>query len=153
MYSPWPLSRDLFCKILSDQISDRFVCNLVWERIGYKAITNSGESNPAGPNTPRYWREKFPEAPQIISKRAASIHLTRSIPKEYKQSLKECLNFEGYSINQLYPRRTRRATAINWLLAWILMEGETIPQSGPLPVLNAAPVDPLKGHPGDPEIF
>ena len=43
----------------------------------------------------------------IISDRPASVHLTRSIPKDYKQGLKNFLNFKGYKINELYPRRTR----------------------------------------------
>ncbi|MEO1523745.1 MAG: DUF1823 family protein, partial [Cyanobacteria bacterium J06633_2] len=42
----------------------------------------------------------------------------RSIPKENKQLLKESLGFKGYSIDELVPRKTRRATIVNWLLSY-----------------------------------
>ena len=45
-------------------------------------------------NDALYWSEKFEKAPQIISERPASVHLTRSIPKDYKQGLKNFLNFK-----------------------------------------------------------
>ena len=70
--------------------------------------------------TPTYWSDKFVEAPQIISERIASVYLTRSIPRDHKQGLKNFLNFKGYKINELYPRRTRRATAVNWLIFWAI---------------------------------
>ncbi len=149
MKTPWLLSRELLKEILADRTSDAFVCNLIWERLDYKSMENESAILLAGPNTPEYWREKFPEAPQVISKRSASVHLTRSIPKKYKQALKSSLNFKGYGINELYPRRTRRATAVNWLLAWSLSRGEVIPARGPLPILLNPPDNPVLGHPGD----
>ncbi len=148
----WPLSRELFEAILADRISDSFVCNLIWERLDYNSKKNCSGVFFAGPDTPEYWKKKFPHAPEIIAKRPASVHLTRSIPKDYKQSLKECMDFQGYSINELFPRRTRRATAVNWLLAWMRMRGDDLPQIGPLPPLNDIPVNPSMGHPGDLEI-
>ena len=148
----WPLSRDLFEQILLDRISDSFVCNLVWERLDYISKKKCEGAYSAGKNTPKYWSDKFPEAPEIIAKRSASVHLIRSIPKQYKQSLKECMDFKGYKIDDLFPRRTRRANAVNWLLAWMLIRGDDLPQNGPLPTLNKIPSNPLKGHPGDPEI-
>ena len=152
MKSLWPLSRDLFEEILSDHVSDRFVCNLIWERLGYKPLTDFFSSYSLGPKTSEYWSEKFPEPPQVISNRSASVHLTRSIPKQYKQALKECLGFNGYKIEELFPRRTRRATAVNWLLAWMLIRGVDLPEKGPLPPLNKMPSNPLMGHPGDPKV-
>ncbi len=56
--------------------------------------------------------------------------LTRSIAKEHKQLLKEQLGFGGYTIGELYPRRTRRATAVNWLLAHLAERGEPCPRRG-----------------------
>jgi hypothetical protein len=44
--------------------------------------------------------------------------LTRSIPAAHKQLLKQELGFKGYQVGELVPRRTRRATAVSWLLAW-----------------------------------
>jgi hypothetical protein len=77
------------------------------------------------------------------------VALTRSIAKEHKQLLKQQLDFAGYRIGELYPRRTRRATAVNWLLAHLAERGEPLPESGPLPPLLAVPADPVAGHPGD----
>ena len=148
----WPLSRSLLLELLEDRITDCFVVKLVWERLGYQPEESPDDVWLAGKNTPNEWIQAFPKAPEVISTRYASVHLTRSIPKEYKQSLKSCLNFEGYKVDELFPRRTRRATAVNWLLAWMLSRDDNLPQDGPLPRLSEAPVNPLRGHPGDREI-
>ena len=115
----WPICRELLILVLEDKVSDVFVCELIWERLFYtrKIKTDDWTSSAL---TPYYWSEKFEKAPQIISERPASVHLTRSIPKEHKQGLKNFLNFKGYKINELYPRRTRRATAVNWLIYWAI---------------------------------
>ena len=111
----------------------------------------NGDSAPwrAGADTPPPWAEAFPNAPQVIATRPASVRLTRSIPAEFKQLLKQQLGFPGYRINELYPRRTRRATAVNWLLADLASRGEDLPELGPLPPLLPPPADPVQGHPGD----
>ncbi len=148
----WPLSKDLLLAILDDQVSDRFVTELVWERLGYKQIVGEEIFWKAGSNTPQSWLKDFSDPPEIISHRRASVKLTRSIPKNFKQGLKKYLGFGGYKISELFPRRTRRATAVNWLIAWTLCRGEQLPKSGPLPDLLEIPEEPLRGHPGDPEI-
>ena len=144
---PFPLSRALLEAVLADRTSDRFVCELIWPRLGYEPDGCGTWS--AGPATDESWRESFPLAPQLIAERPASVALTRSIAKEHKQLLKQQLGFAGYSIRELYPRRTRRATAVNWLLAHLAERGEALPDSGPLPPLLARPADPVAGHPGD----
>lgn len=144
---PYPLSRALLEAVLADRVSDRFVCELIWPRLGY-GPDGSGLWS-AGPATGAPWRESFPIAPQLIAERPASVALTRSIPKPHKQLLKEQLGFAGYRIGELYPRRTRRATAVNWLLAHLAERGEPLPDSGPLPALLEVPADPVGGHPGD----
>ena len=88
----WLLSKKLLFAILDDQVSDIFVCELIRERLFYIKKT-SIEDWMFTANTPIYWSEKYNKAPQIISERAASIHLTRSIPKNHKQGLKKILNF------------------------------------------------------------
>ena len=147
----WPISKKLLLLVLEDKVSDLFVCELVWERLFYtkKLSLNYWKSSEL---TPSYWSDKFVEAPQIISERPASIHLTRSIPKDHKQGLKEFLNFKGYKINELYPRRTRRATAVNWLIYWAIESRYNIDETNYLPKLSAPPANPVKGHYGDPEI-
>jgi len=149
--SPWPLSAVLLNRILEDRLSDRFVAERIWERLGYEPAAE-GEPWRAGPGTPEPWREVFPLAPEVIATRPASVQLTRSIPREHKQLLKQQLHFGGYRIGELYPRRTRRATAVNWLLAWLAERGEDLPTVGPLPDLLEPPADPVRGHPGDPPV-
>ena len=124
---------------------------MVWERLFYTKQTSLDKWKSSA-LTPLYWSEKFVEAPQIISERPASIYLTRSIPKDHKQGLKEFLNFKGYKINELYPRRTRRATAVNWLIYWAIESRYNIDETNCLPKLSSPPSDPVKGHYGDPDI-
>ncbi len=142
----WPLSRALFLQILDDRCSDQFVCERIWERLGYVA---RGDSWHAGPSTPADWADAFPTAPELIAERPASVRLTRSIPKQHKQLLKQQLGFTGYRIGELYPRRTRRATAVSWLLAWLMQQGEPLVETGPLAPELPVPENPVAGHPGD----
>tara|TARA_Y100000813_G_scaffold156617_1_gene116659 strand:- start:75 stop:560 length:486 start_codon:yes stop_codon:yes gene_type:complete len=147
----WPICKKLLFLILEDKVSDVFVCELVWERLFYtrKLTMNSWFHSSL---TPTYWSEKFAEAPQIITERTASVHLTRSIPKDHKQGLKNFLNFKGYKINELYPRRTRRATAVNWLIYWAIENQYFSNDNNFMPRLSSPPLNPAKGHFGDPEI-
>ena len=147
----WPICKDLLFLVLEDKVSDVFVCELVWERLFYqKELPMHGWFSSA--LTPTYWSDKFVEAPQIISERIASVHLTRSIPRDHKQGLKNFLNFKGYKINELYPRRTRRATAVNWLIYWAIENDCFSKDNGLMPSLSSPPLNPVKGHFGDPEI-
>ena len=147
----WPICKALLFLVLEDKVSDVFVCELVWERLFYtrETIPNNWVSSSL---TPTCWSEKFEKAPQIISERIASVHLTRSIPKEYKQGLKNFLDFKGYKINELYPRRTRRATAVNWLIYWALENDSFLNDHDVIPIPSSPPLNPVKGHFGDPEI-
>nr|WP_075487655.1 DUF1823 family protein [Prochlorococcus marinus] len=147
----WPICEELLFLILEDKISDVFVCELIWERLFYIKEQPIDAWLPSA-LTPSYWSEKFVEAPQIISERIASIHLTRSIPKHHKQGLKNYLNFEGYKINELYPRRTRRATAVNWLIYWAIENKSFSNDNNLIPSPCSPPLNPVKGHFGDPEI-
>jgi hypothetical protein len=144
---PYPLSRELLEAVLADRTSDRFVCELIWPRLGYEL--NGYGTWSAGPATSAGWRESFPLEPQFIAERPPAVALTRSIAKAHKQLLKEQLGFAGYTIGELYPRRTRRATAVNWLLAHLAERGEPLPGVGPLPQLLDQPADPVLGHAGD----
>jgi hypothetical protein len=147
----WPVCKKLLMLILEDKVSDVFVCELVWERLFYRkeSLENDWVFSTL---TPFYWSEKFVKAPQIISERLASVHLTRSIPKEHKQGLKNILNFKGYKINELYPRRTRRATAVNWLIYWAIENDNFTNDNNNIPSPISPPVNPAKGHFGDPDI-
>ena len=78
--------------------------------------------------------------------------MTRSIPRDHKQGLKKILNFKGYKINELYPRRTRRATAVNWLIYWAIENKCFLSDKNIVPIASSPPLNPAKGHFGDPEI-
>ena len=147
----WPISREILFLILEDKVSDVFVCELVWERLFY-INQPSMDGWISSSLTPSYWSGKFIKAPQIISERSASVHLTRSIPKDHKQNLKKILNFKGYKINELYPRRTRRATAVNWLIYWSIDSSSSLDDFSKLPKISPPSPNPAKGHFGDPEI-
>ena len=147
----WPICKKLLFLVLEDKLSDVFVCELVWERLFYTREINMNNWVSSA-LTPSYWSGKFEKAPQIISERIASVHLTRSIPKDYKQGLKSYLNFKGYKINELYPRRTRRATAVNWLIYWAIENNCFSKNNDVIPSPISPPSNPLKGHFGDPEI-
>ena len=147
----WPISRKLLFLVLEDKVSDVFVCKLVWERLFYTREKTMDDWI-SSELTPPYWSEKFVKAPQIISERIASVHLTRSIPKEHKQGLKNFLNFKGYKINELYPRRTRRATAVNWLIYWSIESNSFSFKEDNLPAVSSPSLNPAIGHLGDPEI-
>ena len=147
----WPISKKLLFSILEDQVSDVFVCELIWERLFYVKEQSINEWI-SSEYTPPYWSEKYKKAPQIISERGASIHLTRSIPKVHKQGLKKILDFNGYKINELYPRRTRRATAVNWLIFWGIESKSMLKKHDKLPKFSSLPSNPINGHEGDPVI-
>ena len=116
---------------------------MVWDRLFYtREITLNNWVSSA--LTPSYWSKKFEKAPQIISERPASVHLTRSIPKEHKQGLKNFLNFKGYKINELYPRRTRRSTAVNWLIYWALENDYFFNDMDVIPIPSSPPINPAK---------
>ncbi|BBD60117.1 hypothetical protein NIES2109_29120 [Nostoc sp. HK-01] len=111
-----PLNPDTIWGILKDQIDDVTVNQLVWYYLGYRynSTTDQWENNEVIPE----WRDEYPEPPNFLESRPATMKLTRSIPKEYKQIVKEKLGFKGYKIGEFTPRETRRATAANWLLSY-----------------------------------
>ena len=66
--------------------------------------------------------------------------------------MKNFLNFKGYKINELYPRRTRRTTAVNWLIYWALENDCFSNDNDVIPIPSLPPVNPVEGHLGDPDI-
>jgi hypothetical protein len=111
-----PLADDVLWAVLRDELSDNEANRLVWERLGYRwdATMQRWSTTAVAPE----WRQDYPEPPDFIASRPATVKLTRSIPAPFKQLLKEELGFEGYRVGELVPRKTRRATLVNWLLAW-----------------------------------
>ncbi|MEO0457507.1 MAG: DUF1823 family protein [Cyanobacteria bacterium P01_A01_bin.114] len=107
--------------ILNDELKDDTVNQLVWSTLGYGY--NAASDRWEAKSTDERWREKYPTPPNFIESRPATVQLTRAIPKQNKQLLKEYLGFKGYSVDQLVPRLTRRATMANWLLSCMRERG------------------------------
>ncbi|MBD2057870.1 DUF1823 family protein [Oculatella sp. FACHB-28] len=112
-----PLSIDTIWAILNDTLDDATVNQLVWHYLGYRYDATAERWNTAEVSSE--WLENYPEPPNFIEDRPATVKLTRSIPKPNKQLLKEQLGFEGYKVGELVPRLTRRATMANWLLSYM----------------------------------
>lgn len=110
-----PLTTETLWAILNNELPDDTVNQMVWHTLGYRYDdqTQTWRTENVGTD----WAEKYPEPPNFIESRPATVQLTRSIPKENKQLLKTQLGFKGYSVDQLVPRLTRRATMANWLLS------------------------------------
>jgi Domain of unknown function (DUF1823) len=113
-----PLETKTIWAILNESIDDATANQIVWYHLGYRynADMQTWDTSAVDPS----WLEEYPEPPNFIESRPATVKLTRSIPKENKQLLKEKLGFKGYKIGEFGPRQTRRATMANWLLG--LME-------------------------------
>ena len=115
------LSTNTVWAILNDELPDSTVNQLVWQSLGYRYDESNKVWQPVDVDVA--WAEKYPEPPDFIESRPATVKLTRAIPKENKQLLKAYLGFKGYSIDQLVPRLTRRATMANWLLSIMKEQG------------------------------
>ncbi len=109
-----PLNQETIWGILNEEIDDAIVNQLVWFCLGYY-YSESWHNEKVAED----WRQEYPEPPNFIESRQAIVKLTRSIPAENKQLLKEKLGFKGYKIGEFGPRQTRRATVANWLLSYL----------------------------------
>jgi hypothetical protein len=111
------LNTETMWSILNEEIDDETVNKLLWHYLGYRYEpgTNQWDVTKVSPE----WKEEYPQPPNFIESRPATVKLTRSIPPENKQLLKEQLGFKGYKIGEFGPRQTRRATAANWLLSYM----------------------------------
>ncbi len=118
-----PLTTETIWAILNEKIDDDTVNKLVCHCLGYRydAVAAKWNATEVAPD----WQEAYPEPPDFIESRPATVKLTRSIPQENKQLLKEQLGFKGYKLGEFGPRQTRRATAANWLLSYMKEKGLT----------------------------
>lgn len=112
-----PLNTDTIWAILNEELDDSTVNQLVWHYLGYRYDPQSDRWDTT--QVPPDWQETYPDPPDFIESRPATVKLTRSIPKENKQLLKQQLGFKGYTIGTFGPKQTRRATMANWLLSYI----------------------------------
>ena len=121
MFELPPLNTNTIWSILNEKIDDDTVNKLLWYYLGYGYNSTTGQWDITEVNPE--WQEDYPEPPNFIESRPATVKLTRSIPKENKQLLKKKLGFKGYKIGEFGPRQTRRATAANWLLNYMEQNG------------------------------
>lgn len=117
-----PLTEATLWQILNDELDDATVNQLLWHCLGYRydAHSQTWQSD----RVPPEWQQDYPQPPDFLGSRPAIVKLTRSIPPAHKQLLKEQLGFAGYEIKELNPRRTRRATAVNWLLSYMATQAK-----------------------------
>lgn len=114
--NPPPLTVETVWAILNDTLDDATANRLVWHCLGYRQREDGSWDTAA---VSEDWRNAYPEPPDFIDSRPATVKLTRSIAPENKQLLKEQLGFGGYKVGELVPRKTRRATIANWLLGYM----------------------------------
>jgi hypothetical protein len=107
--------------ILNQEIPDIVVNQMLWQALGYQFAPTTQTWDISKVATD--WSSTYPQPPDFIAGRPASVKLTRSIPATDKQLLKEYLGFKGYKIGEFGPAETRRATAANWLLSYLQQNG------------------------------
>jgi hypothetical protein len=113
-----PLTLETCWAIIRGEIPDEVVNALVWDCLGYRYNAQAQQWDTSAVHAD--WSSQYPEPPDFMGSRPATVKLTRSIPTKDKQLLKEKLGFEGYKVDELTPTLTRRATAVNWLLSYFL---------------------------------
>ncbi|MGI0479189.1 DUF1823 family protein [Geminocystis sp. CENA526] len=111
-----PLNNETIWQIIEEKLDDEIANQLVWYYLGYRYDSTTQTWDNSQVETS--WREEYPTPPDFIANRPPTVKLTRSIPPENKQLLKEELGFKGYKIGEFTPRHTRRATIANWLLSY-----------------------------------
>lgn len=111
------LTEQTLWDIINDRLDDDTTNRLVWHYLGYRYDSDLGQWDASGVDEP--WHSAYPQPPNFIESRPATVQLTRSIPKPDKQLLKEQLGFKGYKLDELVPRKTRRATIVSWLLSYM----------------------------------
>jgi len=104
------ISLEMIKLILTDQVDDATVNAWVLHSLGFRWDPHTQTWDP------RQAQWQGDGIPDFMQSRPDVVKLTRGIPPEHKQLLKEVLKFPGYQVHELTPRKTRRATAANWLL-------------------------------------
>ena len=112
-----PLNSDTIWAVINESITDTQVNQILWHYLGY-CYNRDEQTWDVSQVTPE-WLAVYPTPPDFIASRPATVKLTRSIPPQHKQLLKEQLGFKGYKLGEFGPRQTRRATAASWLLAYL----------------------------------
>mmetsp|Transcript_77899 Transcript_77899/g.158256 ORF Transcript_77899/g.158256 Transcript_77899/m.158256 type:complete len:290 (-) Transcript_77899:160-1029(-) len=129
--TPEELTNENLIRIVNrrSNVTDIEVNTLVWKCLGYRFDPETEKWS--SPEVFPKWKERYPTPPDVIGMRRQyakdidgeqfrnSQQLTKSIPVEHKQMLRQFLRpmgFRGYKVSELTPNLTRRAQATNWLL-------------------------------------
>jgi hypothetical protein len=128
-----PVSIETLLQIVRGETSDDLVNDILRRLLGWVLDPDRGAWDDS--KVPPEWKNDYPGGPPDFIGRAddytperdrsikkAVQKLTRSIPSEHKQIMRAVLGpkgFTGWKINELTPNRTRRSTAVNWILYYI----------------------------------
>lgn len=131
-----PVTIEVLWQILHEAIDDATVNQLLWQALGYRYDAEGDRWDST--HCIGDWGESYPHPPDFIGERPPTVKLTRSIPGDQKQLLKEYLGFQGYRIGEFGPRQTRRATAVSWFLSYLKAQNQ-LPEVAPPPPENQKP--------------
>lgn len=122
------LTSDELMGMVHGEVPEARINEVVRNLLGWRGDDSSGWDASA---VPQAWSEKYGEnPPDFIGDpndyspakdrpvKMAMQKLTRDITDPYKRGLKE-FGFKGYKIHELTPNKTRRATAVNWILYYL----------------------------------
>lgn len=120
-------------RLVLQETPDSYVNEITRTLLGWLPL---GDGDYDTTHVPSVWLDNYPDPkcpPDFIGSvddysperdrpvKKAVQKLTRSIPQQYKQVLKEKLGpmgFNGWTIKDLTPNRTRRATVANFVIYW-----------------------------------
>ena len=123
------LTNEQMLAIVTSECNDLEVNTLVWKCLGYRYNEENNEWTPS--EVFPKWKERYPTPPDFIGMKrvyskevdqdslTSNQSLVRSIPAEFKQSLKPTLKplgWTGFQMKGLTPNKTRRAQCANWLI-------------------------------------
>ena len=99
------LTTDTIWAILNEEIDDATVNQLVWHYLGYQYDEASGQWD--NTNVEAAWREDYPEPPNFIDSRPATVKLTRI---RFRKKISNCLrkNWDSKVIKLANSVRDRR---------------------------------------------
>jgi len=122
--------------ILDDEFQRSLRSGIGLQRLGYRP-ESAGSPGSAVPRHHRVARGPIPAGPGADREASRQRQASPADRGALQAMLKEQLDSTGYGIGKLHPRRTRRATAVNWCLPGLAGCGEPLRRTGRLPA--AAP--------------
>lgn len=125
------ITRQDLLQIVRGETPDEWVNEILRTLLGWRQLDDGSWNDD---QVQSVWKKLYPDGPPDFIGREGDYspahdrpvkiavqRLTRSISPQYKQVLKEVLGplgFRGWKITELTPNKTRRATAVNWILYW-----------------------------------